>query len=193
MDAAAILVISDSHGNLPALTAALRWAARQDGAAQRPWRGPLTGGVFLGDGAADLERAAAEAGLSLPWYAVRGNGDYDLSLPAVRTVEIAGRGLFLTHGNHYGVEDGLEALAAAAKATGAEAALFGHTHIPRRVPAEGETPFLLNPGSIGRPRSAAGHTFAILELRPGAPPGAEFYRLVKRGLTWVDARPFADR
>jgi predicted phosphodiesterase len=237
---AALLIISDSHGNLPALTAALRWAAQQRWAARRSEAaqrseaarqdgpGPLTAAVFLGDGAEDLDKASAQAGFTPPWYRVRGNGDLDFSIPESLVLEVpagpenpgaqAGRGgrtkpdnpsavrrLFLAHGNRYAVDGGSGAIAAAARAAGAEAALYGHTHVP--LCGETEGIFTLNPGSIGRPRSRVGPTFAVLDCLPGRlegqagapwnPPGggqgpdapadrpplfsARFYGLVNRG------------
>jgi predicted phosphodiesterase len=155
------LVISDSHGNIPALKAVLVWALG-DGPAQgiKP-----AAALFLGDGAEDLSRAGAEAGFSLPWYKVRGNGDHSASLPESLVLSAGnGRRLFLSHGNHHGIESGYGRIAAAAQAAGAEAALFGHTHVPCLEYYGPQRLMLFNPGSIGRPRSRIGATFAVLEV-----------------------------
>jgi len=154
-----ILVLSDSHGDIQALTTVLEWA--QDKA--------FTGAVFLGDGAEDLTFASAIAGFTLSWSTVRGNVDTNFNIPGTLVLEIpknsrTPRKIFLSHGNIYRVEEDCRALAAAARANGAEAALFGHTHIPCCAMLEGI--FLLNPGSIGRPRSKLGPTFAVLECPP---------------------------
>jgi len=175
---ASVLVVSDSHGNVPALTEVLAWA--QAGTA-----------VFLGDGADDLAPASAAAGFTLSWNIVRGNVDVmNFSLPSAMLLEIpessqtadsapTARKLFLTHGNAYRVGEGLKALAAAARTNNAEAALFGHTHIPHCEMLDGI--LLLNPGSIGRPRSNVGPTFAILECPPTGPLGVRFFGLENRG------------
>jgi putative phosphoesterase len=154
-----ILVLSDSHGDIAALTAVLEWARKKK----------FAGAVFLGDGAEDLKFASAIAGFTLPWDIVRGNVDTNFSLPGTLVLEVPKnskhpRKLFLSHGNMYRVEEDCRALAAAARANGAEAAFFGHTHIPCCAMLDGI--FLLNPGSIGRPRSKIGPTFAVLDCPP---------------------------
>ncbi|MCL1929063.1 MAG: metallophosphoesterase family protein [Treponema sp.] len=168
-----ILVISDSHGNVPALTAALTWA-RQVQLAQDM---DFSAALFLGDGGDDLVPASAKAGFAVPWYKVRGNGDYNFLIPDTLTVEIP-RKLFLAHGNHYGVDGGGQNIAAAARNAGAEAAFFGHTHIPHCSMVNGI--FLLNPGSIGRSRSNAGPTFAVIECPVSGPLTARFFCLVNK-------------
>ncbi|MDR2182388.1 MAG: metallophosphoesterase family protein [Treponema sp.] len=192
-----VLVLSDSHGRLPFLGAALRWAvSAQTGGAAEYGLAPRAA-VFLGDGAEDLGPASREAGFALPWYRVRGNGDFDRRIPdtlvldtAAETAGITPRGfkLFLAHGNRHRVETGFETLAAAARAAGAEAALFGHIHAPVWERAGGV--WLLNPGSIGRPRTGAGATFAVLEIPETVPPSprglsARFFSLreTERGIT----------
>jgi putative phosphoesterase len=174
-----ILVISDSHGNVPALAAALRWAVSGGGNNVPP--PALAAAVFLGDGAPDLAPASAEAGFTVPWYRVRGNGDLDFSIPGSLVLEIPGtaRRLFLAHGNRHGVETGYAAIAADARAAGAEAALFGHTHVPVYDTREGI--LLLNPGSIGRPRSRTGPSFAVLHCPPSGPLTARFFGLSTKG------------
>ena len=182
-----ILVISDSHGNVSALTAVLDWA-RQVQLAQNEI---FDAAIFLGDGADDLPLSSARTGFSIPWHKVRGNGDINFSIPASCVVEFSGRQnpgehpggstrkLFLTHGNRYDMSSGGKMIISAAKAAGAEAALFGHTHVPHCSLLDGI--FLLNPGSIGRPRSEAGPTFAILEIPVTGPLKARFFRLTRKG------------
>ena len=173
-DNASILVVSDSHGNMPALTAALAWARQVNLTKETDF----TAAVFLGDGGDDIERASAETGFAVPWYKVRGNLDHNFSVQDFLVVEI-NRKLFLAHGNRFGVDGGGQTIAAAAKAAGAEAALFGHTHTPHCSMVNGI--FLLNPGSIGRSRSSAGPTFAVLECPAKGPLNARFYCLVSKG------------
>jgi putative phosphoesterase len=160
-----ILVISDTHGYVEPLAAVFRWAAERG----------LDRALFLGDGSDDLGPAAQASGTVFTWLAVRGNMDKTGPLSAV--VEAAGRGLYLAHGHGLGLEFGFETLAANARNAGAEAALFGHTHVPRFDFFDGL--FFLNPGSVGRPRSRAGPSFAVLELPPAGPLKAEFYGISK--------------
>jgi putative phosphoesterase len=172
MSGSGILVLSDSHGCLPALKAALLWAAGKD----------LNAAVFLGDGAADTNAASTETGFCLPWYKVAGNGDFGFSLPESMILETdAGRKFFLSHGSRYHVESGFRGIAAAARAAGAAGALFGHTHVPFLGEQDGV--FLLNPGSAGRPRSRAGASFAVLDCF--GPPAARFFGLIRRGQDFV--------
>jgi putative phosphoesterase len=172
------LVVSDSHGNTAALTAVLAWAKNAGGASD------FDAAIFLGDGVDDLAPASVRAGFALPWYTVRGNVDNNTSFPGSMVLEIpessrAASKLFLTHGNVYRVGEGCQTLAAAARTNGAEAALYGHTHIPSCTMLDGI--FLLNPGSIGRPRSNAGPTFAVLECPAAGPLSARFFNLTSHG------------
>ena len=169
MSSSSILVISDSHGNIAALTTVLRWT----------YNANLDAAVFLGDGCEDLSLASAYSGFTLPWHAVRGNGDFTSPVPDNMTLEIADRTLFLSHGNRYNVRESCKTIAAAARNAGAEAALFGHTHIPYCATVDGM--FLLNPGSISRPRNGTDCTFAVLECPDSGPLAARFFRLVNRG------------
>ena len=179
-----ILIISDSHGNAPALTAALVWA-RQVQLAQDM---DFSAAFFLGDGGDDLAPASAQAGFSVPWYKVRGNVDLNFLIPDTLVLELplheensgnASRKLFLTHGNRYCLDRGGQTIAATARNAGAEAALFGHTHVPHFSLVNGI--FLLNPGSIGRSRSDAGPTFAVMECPFSDPITARFFCLVNKG------------
>jgi putative phosphoesterase len=163
-----LLVLSDSHGNLPALEAALSWAKTRVEAA-----------FFLGDGADDLAPASAAAGFEPGWKKVRGNGDGDFTIPAAETADIGGRRFFLTHGHQYALHNGFTALVSAARNLAAEAALFGHTHVPFFYETGGI--LLLNPGSVGRPRSRIGATFALIECPPGKPLAVRFWGIDPAG------------
>jgi len=124
--------------------------------------------VFLGDGVDDLALAADRAGVSFRWDAVQGNMDppsfaYDkkiLEFPA-KDSGLPCRKIFLSHGHRYGVKEDCKTIAAIARNLGAQAALFGHTHVPYCKTVDGI--FLLNPGSIAYPRSRIGCAFAVLE------------------------------
>ncbi|QQO10410.1 metallophosphoesterase family protein [Breznakiella homolactica] len=144
-------VISDTHGNIPALAAALSWGKKHR----------VDRLAFLGDGIGDVPLAAEQTGFNIPWTMVRGNGDFDAAVPYAETVEFAGHTFFLSHGHLSGVSNGMEILTAVAKSAGADAALFGHTHIPYWEEIEGI--LVLNPGSVGNPRSILGASFATIE------------------------------
>ena len=162
---AKVLVLSDTHGCLARLEAVLEWAKE------------LSPGlaVFLGDGIDDVERAATITGFSCNWQKVRGNNDFDFSCPATSVFDFSGHGFFICHGQNYKLYDGLDTLAVIAKNNNASVALFGHTHVPH-AERRNET-LLLNPGSIGNPRSNAGATFAVIDCSPGIVPKPEFFRI----------------
>ena len=148
-----ILVLSDTHGVLPNLTAVLTWAKGCRGIEQL-W--------FLGDGIADLPLAAERAGFRPEWKFVRGNGDFDHQYPPSQTVEFAGKRFYLTHGHIQGVHDRLDTLLHVAAMEEADAVLFGHTHRPYWEELEGR--LVLNPGSLGKPRNFQGPSFATLSV-----------------------------
>jgi putative phosphoesterase len=174
LDTSFILVVSDSHGDITPLVAVLEWT-RNSGFCT------LDAAVFLGAGFEGLVPASLQSRFTLPWHAVRGNGDYDFSVPDNMVMEVPGKGrkLFLSHGHYYYVREDFGSIAAAARNAGAEAALFGHTHIPYCATENGI--FLLNPGSISRPRTNSGCTFAILECPDSGPLAARFFALTIRG------------
>ena len=93
----------------------------------------------------------------IPVLAVPGNCDPGCSEPRTKVMEIAGRRVLLTHGDSYGVKNGLANLIKKARSEQAEIVLFGHTHRPFFEEYHGI--LALNPGSISRPRALA-RTFA---------------------------------
>jgi putative phosphoesterase len=124
--------------------------------------------IFLGDGAEDLSRVSGGSGM--PWLIIRGNGDADLSLPPKASLVFAGHSFFMTHGHLYSLNDGFGLLTAEAGDQGAEAVLFGHTHLPFLGREDGV--LLVNPGSLGQPRGRVGRTpagpsFATIACPPG--------------------------
>ena len=73
---------------------------------------------------------------------------------------VNGLAFFATHGDAYGVEDGLERLQELAEANDIDVMLFGHTHIPYEG-IYGKTR-ILNPGSISYPRAGQPKTYIVL-------------------------------
>ena len=144
-----ILVFSDSHGSAYKMEEAVR--------AENP-----EFVFFLGDGEGDLH-VLTNAFPQLPVQAVRGNCDLYSSLPAERLCVLGGFRFFLTHGHHYGVkyERDFHSLAEQARANGAQAALFGHTHEAYLEQMDGL--LLMNPGSA----RGYGASCGVLEIREG--------------------------
>ena len=120
--------------------------------------------IFLGDGIYELLRTQIETGYPCDVHAVRGNGDFGKSIPESAVLDLSDHRFFLCHGHRYSLYNGFDTLIAIAQNNGADAALFGHTHVPYCKTQNGI--LLLNPGSISRPRSNAGATFAVIECLP---------------------------
>jgi hypothetical protein len=165
-----LLVVSDSHGDVDALCRALSWA-KDRGIRQF---------AFLGDGLSDLRRAFDRLSFFPSCCPVRGNGDYEPSVPFHRTLEIAGRRFLLTHGHLNAVQDSLDSLSFAARTSGAEAALFGHTHLP--FSAEHRGVLALNPGSPSRPRGGYAPSFATVACPVQGPLEVFFWRIDPAGI-----------
>ena len=75
--------------------------------------------------------------------------------PESLLLEEAGVRLFLTHGHRQHVKSGIGALLREARAAGAQAALYGHTH-RADCHREEDGLWVLNPGSCGYGASSAG-------------------------------------
>jgi len=168
-----LLVISDTHGHVRGMEAILNWA--QDSSQS----GGINAAVFLGDGVPDVRRGADASGFSCDWRIIRGNSDLEASLPLSDIFEFGGHRFFLCHGHRYDLYNGFQTLTVVARSSGADAALFGHTHIPY-CERDGNV-LLVNPGSVGRPRSRIGATFAVIECEPEKPLRVEFWGIDDAG------------
>ena len=109
-------IVSDSHGMRGMLEQSL---------IKLEAGGPLDALIHCGDGGSDAKYLA---GNILQAVIVRG-----------------GVNIFVTHGHRYGVKSGLDTLASAAAAKGAQVACFGHTHKPFCEYRDGV--LLINPGT----------------------------------------------
>jgi putative phosphoesterase len=174
MDNKKLLVFSDTHGSVKLLKTVLSWAKDHT-----PPAGTICAAAFLGDGVSDLRPAADAAGFYCDWKLINGNNDFSYSLPETAVFDFGDYRFFMCHGHRHGLYGGYHSLIAAARASNADAALFGHAHVPFCKTIDGI--FLLNPGSLGRPRSRIGSTFAVIECTHGRPLKAEFYGIGSRG------------
>lgn len=145
-----LLVFSDSHGRGSNMLEALSRQIKKPDAI-----------IFLGDGLRDL--TYCEFG-DIPLFAVSGNCDgagiYGGGIAENQIVmSLGGKKIMMTHGDLYGVKNGLARIASAADYKGVDIVLFGHTHEPfATYLPEGDESFgfkiqkpmyLFNPGSIG--------------------------------------------
>jgi uncharacterized protein len=103
--------------------------------------------VHLGDHTVDailLKRKFPD----LPFEMVRGNCDLNSNLPSEKIIQIDSLVVFMSHGDAYQVESGIEHIAKAGKEAGAQIILHGHTHKPDLTNIQGMS--IMNPGRIGR-------------------------------------------
>ena len=174
MDEEKLLVISDTHGNIPALKAVLKWAQ-----ARVPPNGTIGTAVFLGDGATDLRPAITATGFSCDWKLVKGNNDWSFSIPETAVFDFCSHRFFICHGHRYSLYNGYQALADTARNAEADAVLFGHLHVP--VFKREKDLLLVNPGSVGSPRSRIGSSFAVIECIEKQPLKVEFWGIGTQG------------
>lgn len=174
MDSKKLLVLSDTHGCISALGAALNWAKNR-----MPPNDSICGAVFLGDGISDLRPAVDKTGFYSDWKYVCGNNDYEHSIPSSMVFDFADHRFFICHGHRHSIYSGYYALINSARSNDANIVLFGHTHIPFNKTMNGV--LLINPGSVGRPRSRIGATFAVIECISGEMPKVEFMGIGAKG------------
>ena len=145
-----ILVLSDSHGALGFM--------RQCVDAIRP-----QAVVHLGDYYEDGENLKAEYP-ALSFHQVPGNCDLFRCPSYIHKklcYEVGGVVLFMAHGHEQNVKYDPHCLVAEARAMGAKAALYGHTHVPD-CHQEPDGMWVLNPGS-----SRYGCTAGVIETAEG--------------------------
>jgi len=174
MDDKKLLVLSDTHGNIPALQAVFNWAKDHI-----PPNDTIHAAAFLGDGLSDLQFAAETEGFYTDWKLVMGNNDYGVVMPETLTFEFAERQFFMCHGHRYSLYGGYNTLIAAAKNSNADTVLCGHSHIPFNKTVSGIR--IINPGSVGRPRSKIGATFAVIECPQDKPLNVKFFGIGSQG------------
>ena len=168
MSSKKLLVVSDSHGDTIALKAIFDWAKTQ-----LPPAGTIYGACFLGDGISDLSRAARASGFYSDWKIVRGNNDYEPSIPETMVIDFADHCFFICHGHRYSLYNGYHSLLAAGRNANADVVLFGHSHVP--CCKKENNMWIINPGSIALPRNKIGATFAVIECSEKAALTVEFW------------------
>lgn len=131
-----IIVVSDTHNNVKALDKILEISKNADV-------------IFhLGDNIADAREI--EKKFHGVVHMVKGNCDYGDTGLNEKLVEIKGKKFFLTHGDRYGVNYGLDKLYYRGLELGADCILYGHTHKKINICEEGV--HIVNPGSLPLPR-----------------------------------------
>ena len=128
-----LLIVSDSHGAVGALSQLIRLHSEADIL------------LFLGDGASDLN-AVLTGNERFKVVGVRGNNDRSGCFPDETEFFAGGKRIFCAHGHTYHVKYSELMFAEEARARGAAAAFFGHTHTPLVRYESGM--YLANPGSL---------------------------------------------
>jgi phosphodiesterase family protein len=156
-------IVSDSHGNTDVFEDML---AVPGAAEAELW-------LHAGDFAPDADVLEEMSGRRVA--RVLGNCDFFVDGVHDETVvEVAGHRIFLTHGHLFNVRFDTAMLAAAARETGADIAVYGHTHIA--LEEYGDVT-VLNPGSIARPRDERRGSFMLVELNAGEVPQVTLIRI----------------
>ncbi|MDE5580256.1 MAG: metallophosphoesterase [Treponemataceae bacterium] len=97
--------------------------------------------------------------------------EYEIKIPQIQILKIAGMNIFITHGHVDGAYYGLNRLAQRAADSLADIVFYGHTHIASRT--EIDLTYFINPGSCALPRGASRvPSFAIVKI-PGGQERAE--------------------
>ena len=145
-----ILVLSDSHSTLRYMRKAIQ-NYKPDAV------------VHLGDHYDDAQ-AIAEEFPNLQVHQVPGNCDRYRCPPFAQEIlcyAVCGVKLYMTHGHIHRVKESLYRLLLDARKLGAQAVLYGHTHIPE-CHQEEDGLWVLNPGSCGY-----GGSIGLIEVENG--------------------------
>ena len=146
-----ILIMSDSHSALSYMCRCIE-AVEPDVL------------IHLGDHYDDGEAIAQEYP-DLRMYQVPGNCDRyrcPADLPLVKLITVDGVRLLITHGHLHKVKLYIDALLRDGRAAGAQAVLYGHTHV-KNCYREPDGLWVVNPGSCGY----YGGTVALMETEQG--------------------------
>ena len=147
-----ILVFSDTHGLIGPMADAVQ-----------KYNPAMV--IHLGDNIADGDMLSVIC-TGMPVRQVAGNCDFTIgNYPKEDFFEIGGCRLFICHGHTYGVKNGTERLVKRAKELSADAALFGHTHLPLVEKKDGI--WVANPGTASGCRTG-NKTFLLIEAENGS-------------------------
>ncbi|NTW70915.1 MAG: metallophosphoesterase [Eubacteriaceae bacterium] len=142
-----ILIFSDSHGD----------TRKMKEIASNSHHVDLI--LHLGDNVLDAIELNNATPVKVLW--VKGNTDHG-DAPDELVVDAGEHKILMTHGHKYGIKAGLQRLYYKCKETGADIALFGHSHIALNEEF-GEVIFL-NPGSIADKRHQKYHSYGIINI-----------------------------
>lgn len=144
-----ILIVSDTHGSLRNFDIVIEREKEID--------------MLLHLGDVEGDNDYMEAVMNCPVHIVGGNNDYFSGLPGEIELRIGKYKVFMTHGHGYYVSMDTRRLKQAARARGADIAMYGHTHRPDIDLEDGVK--VINPGSLSYPRQSGRQaTYIIMEV-----------------------------
>ena len=115
---------------------------------------------FLGDITSDIEDFVYEY-TDRVFHIVRGNCDGFCEYPLYDIIKLENVSILYTHGHSFNVKYGTDRLYEFAKNSGCSIALYGHTHKPCILYADGV--HIVNPGSCSCSREGA-DTYAVIDI-----------------------------
>lgn len=145
-----IIIFSDTHNNASRMEKVLNTIIGVDAV------------IHCGDGMGDVE-AIKDEFAKISFFGVRGNCDYKPG-KAEQLLELGGKKIFVTHGHGYNVKSEHDfeytTIRERGRELGADAVLFGHTHIPYN--RNWGDIVVMNPGSIKYEG-----TYGVIEIENG--------------------------
>ena len=148
-----ILVLSDTHGDNSRAYQVFDKLKKET---------PVDLIIHCGDYYKDAIQMGERTGMPVVW--VRGNTDGAFSDNDYTIVETPYGNLLVTHGHMENVDFSQQNLYYKAQEKDCVGALFGHTH--RAAFTEVGGIYLMNPGSLTKPRDGSGGTFGIIIAEP---------------------------
>lgn len=136
-----ILVVSDNHGNGSLIRKVLQKHQDAD--------------YYFHLGDSEMESYELR-----PFVSVKGNNDYDFTMPLEKIIEVGDHSFYLCHGHFYGGDPNL--IAQEAYYNECDFALFGHTHEPFNEHINGIR--VINPGSIRSNRNDGKSSYCLIEI-----------------------------
>ena len=148
-----ILVLSDTHGDNSRAYQVFDKLKKE---------APVDLIIHCGDHYKDAIQMGERTGVPMVW--VKGNTDGSFSDDDYTIVDTPCGNLLVTHGHMENVDFSMQNLYYKTMEKDCIGAIFGHTH--RSAFTEVNGFYLLNPGSLTKPRDGSGGTFAIIVAEP---------------------------
>ena len=148
-----ILIVSDTHRRDGNLTQVLDMVGQID--------------LLIHCGDVEGSEAFIKSIAGCPVHMVAGNNDFFTDLAQEEEFEIGKYRVWLTHGHHYYVSVGTEAILEEAESRGVDIVMFGHTHRPLIFTDPQTNVTAINPGSISYPRQEGRRpSYVLMEQCP---------------------------